>query len=1580
MPEPVSDVGSRLDADRRELLDLTLRNPLLNYRPRARSLEFVGESPEQVFGTLVREGKRMSFLPAPGMVEAGPLAQPDETAADRPSVAQSDRRLQTGTPADQLQARLLAIFYAARTSIEEQGVNTLYLALGMLGWYESDASQKPLRAPLILVPVALERSSARERFRLRYSEEDLGPNLSLAEKLKADFRLTLPEVADPDELQLASYFDAVSEAVREHTRWTVDRESIVLGFFSFGKFLMYRDLDDASWPEAIKPGQHPILRALIADGFGASAQAPDENESLDDRLAPGDGHHVLDADSSQCLAILDAIEGRNLVIQGPPGTGKSQTITNLIAEAVGRGKSVLFVAEKMAALEVVKRRLDAVGLGDVCLELHSRKTKKKEVLDELRRTMAARRPKRSVFDDELRLLGEVRQRLNDYVAAINTPLAPSGLAPHEAIGGLLQVREELSGVGVPQLEVDGFRDWSSLDFKRRLALVEQLERRVEQLGVPAKHAFFGARRAALLPAEAERLRPLVAIAREADDRLRAAGGALAQALQLEPAIDRAGVRQHIEAAKLAADSDRWRGIAVASDAWETRAAELQELLDAGSARADLHARYDPTLLPEAWSADLLEVRAVLNTQGRHWWRFFSIAYYRARFRLAAFCQGAAPRDLEEMLALIDAVRAARAHGEVIARGEALGLQLFGSRWRGVQSDWAALRATAEWTQRLRDGVRAGRLPGRLLTFLASDPQVADLPGLISAAETIVDGPHREAWRAITTFLEFDAPARYPGAEGLEDVAFSEQDRLCADWPERIAELQPLVAFNQLAARCAAEGLANVVSVAERWEEASRHLVRAFRGSWFETLVIRAFQEREALARFDETVHEHDLQTFRDLDARLLLHNRARLAAEQWERLPRHEGGGQLATLRREFEKKSRHLPLRQLVARAGNAIKAIKPVFMMSPLSIATYLAPGSLGFDLVIFDEASQVKPVDAFGALLRARQAVVVGDSKQLPPTAFFDRLTNDEDVSDDEPGSGDLESILGLFVAQGARERLLNWHYRSRHESLIVVSNHEFYDDRLVVFPSPDAERGTAGLTLRHLPDAVYGRGKSRTNPGEADAVVEAVMAHAREQLARPETDRLTLGVASFSIPQMEAILDRLERRRREDPSCEPFFTPDSHEPFFVKNLENVQGDERDVILISIGYGRTAEGVVAMAFGPLNSEGGERRLNVLITRARVRCEVFTNLTASDIDLGRTQARGVRALKTFLAFAETGTLDGTVPSSAVASAPFEAFVRDTVTRSGWGVRSGVGRAPCAVDLGVFDSERPGRYRLGIDCNGPGTEGARSARDRDRLRLQVLEGLGWRLARAWSATWFRDRDGARARLLAAVEHSAASEPTPSPALTPSEPIVELAPKAGGDVAEATESPDPSASAAYRVATLDVKLGDRDLHELPVGRLAALVARVVQVEGPVHAEDVVRRVADAAGVKRLGSRIQASLDAAIERAAGTGQIERRGEFLWDPARPVATVRDRSGLAPAARRLELVAPEEIAEAVERTVADSYGMERAAIPLAVCRLLGFPRMTDDMSSCIDAIVAPMLEAGRLEAEGQHIVVPVARRQRA
>jgi very-short-patch-repair endonuclease len=675
-----------------------------------------------------------------------------------------------------------------------------------------------------------------------------------------------------------------------------------------------------------------------------------------------------------------------------------------------------------------------------------------------------------------------------------------------------------------------------------------------------------------------------------------------------------------------------------------------------------------------------------------------------------------------------------------------------------------------------------------------------------------------------------------------------------------------------------------------------------------------------------------------------------------------------------MHKKRRHLPIRTLMEKAGRAIQAIKPVFMMGPMSVAAYVPPGSVAFDLVVFDEASQVKPVDAFGALMRARQAVVVGDSKQLPPTSFFDSVTRGEESTEAEEGTtasvGDMESILSLFLGRGAPERMLRWHYRSQHHSLIAVSNHEFYGSELVVFPSPGGSTRARGLRLRHHPDTVYDRGNTSTNPGEAKHVAEAVMQHAREN---PD---LTLGVVAFSVAQRDAIELQLERLRRADGSLEPFFSLDRREPFFVKNLENVQGDERDMIFISVGYGRAEGGYMPMSFGPLNREGGERRLNVLISRSRLAMDVFCNFRADDLDLARTSARAVASLKNFLAYAERGELSTPRATGREPDSPFEQSVIRALQSRGYNVHPQVGSAGFFIDIGVLDPDAPGRYLIGIECDGAAYHSSRSARDRDRLRQSVLEGLGWRMHRIWSTDWYRNPGKELDRTVAAIERAKALAPpqtpvspepqaavaTPDPVPSPAVPVPAVTELPRETVIRAAHS-----YPAYARADITVPLNGKQLHEIDPEELAKFVVQVVQAESPIHAEEVARRITEAAGLKRTGSRIQDVVTQAAALAVQTKRIARRKDFLWRVDMQDAPVRDRSAVDSNLKKIEYVAPEEIRAALVAEVLRGFSMDVEGAVVAAARVLGFQRVSPAMRQTVLEQVKLLEREGRLKRSG-------------
>ncbi len=1329
----------RIVQSRTELLDLSLRNPLLNYKLlKNKGVEVSGESASEVFSQLVLERKSLRFL-ASGVRRT------------------TDGIWTTDEDAEQLDERLLRTLTDASVLLEEQGVNTLFIALGMVRWYESDFSEIERKAPLVLIPVRLDRADVSSPFRVSYSGEDLGANITFIQKAQDDFDIAIPDItggveSDAADMDVSAYCAEVASAVARMKRWSVEQDSVLLGFFSFNKLMMFRDLASESWQEYDNPHDSGMVRALLREGFREAASEIGDDDHLDGYLGAGDTYHVVDADSTQAKAIHDVNTGRSIIIQGPPGTGKSQTITNIIAESVARGKTVLFVAEKMAALEVVARRLSGIDLGDVFLELHSHKTQRRAVIDELQRTLELSEPRTDGIDDELIALSRTRDELNEYATAVNTPVGATGVTPYRAYGELLRLAGQ-NEESMPRLRVDGIESCSDADYRRKLEFVKDLQMLLGRMGVPRDHIFRGARLSALTPFVQTDLRHTLADTIQSLEALLREFGSLAETLGVDVPVDIEQVRAMLP------DTQRVNLDALQP---ESRRQEMRTLLVCFERYENLHARYDGMLRASAWNTDVSDIYRRLSESkrvmgGASDTTFGQGRQFRSRWAArnlgsqpssaptegltAPLCRGVPPQDVDEQLALVEAIVAEQSALRQIAQLAPTARTILRDLWQGLDTKRDEMESALKWALAIIDEEDAAQ----------ADTLSAYLQVLHSQTEVTPLNTYVKAMAALEKVLELDAEKQFGKAFSFAALPFERQRQVLTEWRDGASKVREMVRFNLATARAAEENLQAVVDLAWEWDGAPGRLAECFEVARYSAILSRAFEERTSLAGFDTDVHHRRIEQFRVMDELSLQNNRARVAHAHWSRLPDPESTGHLGVLRREFAKRRGHLSVRDLMEQAGSAIQSIKPVFMMSPLSVATYLKPGSVKFALVVFDEASQVKPVDALGALFRGNQAVVVGDEKQLPPTDFFEGVSQDE--GDDLAGTAsvsataDMESILSLFYAQGAPSRMLRWHYRSRHESLIAVSNNSFYNNRLVVFPSPDARTQGVGLQYHWL-DTHYARGG--VNRGEARYVAQAVMEHARQQ---PE---LSLGVATFSAAQRDAIRREVERLRRDNAEQEAFFNAHPDAPFFVKNLENVQGDERDVIFISVAYGRDADGVVRQNFGPVNRDGGERRLNVLISRARLRCEVFTNLHAGDIRLERDDRGGLKAFRDFLAYAESGAVASWPSADTEKISPFQEEVAERLRAAGHDCRETMDASGFFVDIAVVHPNHTDRYVLGIECDGDSYHSSQAARDRDRLKEQVLGSLGWRLHRIWSTDWFADPEYELERVLQAINDALA--------------------------------------------------------------------------------------------------------------------------------------------------------------------------------------------------------------------------------
>ncbi|MBL9127281.1 MAG: DUF3320 domain-containing protein, partial [Verrucomicrobiales bacterium] len=1480
----------------------------------------------------------------------------------------TDTRLQTRLAPEFLQRRLLDLSRDAQTTLEETGVNVLYLALGQLKWFEADAPHQPRYAPLVLVPAALSRRNASDRFQLRARDEDVEENLSLRTKLDTDFGVVLPPFPDPDAFDLAAYYGQLASAIANHPNWEILPDAIVLGCFSFAKLLLYRDLAPEAWPETHPLLDRPFLPALLATGFPPAPPPIPESTHLDDLITVERLDHVVDADASQTVAIEMVRQGRNLVLHGPPGTGKSQSIANIIATAVLDGKKVLFVAEKLAALEVVQRRLQREGLGDLCLELHSNKASKRAVLEEIGRTWRLGKPRDTDVRNPIAQLEARRAALNDHCRVLHSVHAPTGLSAYRVLGELIRLGN--SAPAAAAWDLVGAESWNETDRDAREALAAELGERIRQIGPPARHPWRGVRRPAMLPTELDALTVRLAELTSRESALRAASQSGADAVHVpRPEHLTAARRLALRIRHLLA-APRFDAAAMASAVWETARADLRDLVAAGLRFRDAQAAVEHQVTDAAWDKDFEPARGALAAHGRSFLRFLDGSYRRALADLRSVAKSDIPSNFEARLAFADHLVAGQTALRALRKAHDLAASAFGGAWRAERSDWTLLRDIVAWV----DAAEADGLGTEFRSALNRAPGPAELRPLATRLDADLEA-FVPVFRDLAGYLDLDLVEAF-GVDAPETVPFDAlRDRVAA-WRQDPRAVFAWSHYEAQRRRARDLGLAVLVDALGNGGIPDSDARPAFRRACFTRVLRELSRLHPSLARFDGTSHDRLVDEFRRLDRERLAVARYRVLATHHEGMPpMNTGVGAVGIVTAELERKRGHRPVRQLLRDAGSVVQAIKPVFMMSPLSVAQFLAPGAVEFDLLVVDEASQIQPVDALGAVARTRQIVVVGDNRQLPPTRFFARVTGDDTEAPPDSGAAgvqDIESILGLCVARGLPSTMLQWHYRSRHHSLIAVSNREFYEDRLFIAPSPRPADDSLGLRLHPVADGVFDSGGTGTNRVEAKTVCRAVIDHARRHPGQ------SLGVAAFSVRQQQAILDELELLRRENPETEAFFNAHPDEPFFVKNLENVQGDERDTVFISIGYGRDADGVIRMNFGPLGAEGGERRLNVLISRARRRCVVFSSLRSDDIDLDRASGRGVRSLKAFLRFAESGRLDAAASSADVPTSPFEETLREALTSHGHDVQRRVGIAGFFVDLAVADPRQPGRFVLGVECDGPSYGLPRSARDRDRLRHAVLHDQGWKLHRLWIVDWFQNPEAQLRAVLGslrqALESSSPEAPAqaPTPVSAPANPAETEIPRERPEPADANEG--TVTAEPYVLANFAPPKGT-DPATLDAPRMADLLHRIVEAEGPIHEDELVVRVRDLWELSRAGARLQDAVARGVRALLVARRCIREEGCLDLPDRPVR-VRSREGVAsPNLRKPDMLPPSEIRTAILRLVEGAHGVFPTELAASIARVLGFRTTPPALRLTVENQAQRLATEGRLVLRADRWIVPEA-----
>lgn len=1390
------DVAQELEALRQNLLDLSLRNNLLNYRPsQRRTISITGKTPAEVYEIVVLQEKSMKFRAKGKKSRKGKKSKDEEVGEEADlegenkllraigkilpheeknrtpsSSSRFEPYLDTPDDSETLERKLFYVHNQANSIFEEQGYPVLYIALGFLQWGDSRSSVKNPKAPLVLVPVELKRIGKGRKFSLQWTGDEIFTSITLQAKMK-ELGIELPEFEMPEEgLGIESYLEDVLKAVAEKSDWKVLPE-VCLDFFNFRKFVMYKDLDSATWPEDMSPAEHPLVQRIFNPADPDSDDEGFLEEEVDLKLSAKDTYHILDADSSQIAVMEDAKSGKDLVVEGPPGTGKSQTIANTIAELLAIGKSVLFVSEKMAALQVVKSRLDAAGLGDLCLEIHSHKTRKKAVLEELEKTLNRSAPSAISPDREINELEKLKKELNEYAKTLGEPEGKL----YSSLYTLYGVREktrayfEAKDRKMPGLKFEETDSWDLDAWAEAESVLEKLGQVLPVLGPVRKNPWYGCEPGLVLPQDCVELEPLAGECAESFEALEKAVKTLNELSGTSKPSTLKGLSDVLNAAKLVAASKPLDKKMLENREWESESsrAEAGALVSKLRQYRELQSFVEKTFYPAIYDLDTSEFEELSHGL----LKFLNPNYRKLKKEITTcYAFGAPSKDSQILLDLSCLSECQTRKYELEAVGTK-GKKFFGEYWQGFESDPARLEEYGRWIIPFRKYVSEGVFTDKVFGLVAAGVEAGEFePALEAVLET--KQAFMESLENFGSRIGADFGKMF-GKE-FEEVSLRTLKSRVSHWRNDTSSLVFWSQYLGYRKACLDTLAAPMLESIEAGKIDSEDMIPAFEGNYAEILLHNAFRERPVLSTFIRELHEGRINKFTELDRKILVENRKRIIYSAYEETPKLTSGASRASeagiLINEFNRKRGHMPIRTLMTKAGGLVQKIKPCFMMSPLSISQYLDPRSTRFDVIIFDEASQVRPEDAVGALLRGKQVVVMGDSRQLPPTAFFDTVIDTpENEPDDYAGAGDMESILN--VCKGSFPvKTLRWHYRSRHESLIAVSNQEFYDNRLYVYPSPMQKDERLGLKFVHLPDAVYDRGKSGANRVEAKAVARAVFEHV---LKYPDK---SLGVGTFNVKQQEAIQEEIEVLIKANPGIDLNSGTREGEHFFVKNLETIQGDERDVILLSVGFGFDGNRKLSLNFGPLNREGGERRLNVLTTRAREKCVVFANFTSRDLHLDENSSFGLRALKVFLEFAENGRLPTPPGSVEEFDSPFEEAVSDFLRENGIEVHRQIGCAGYRLDLAVPDPRYPGRYLLGIECDGASYHSSPVARDRDRLRQQVLEGLGWNLYRVWSTDWYLRPKESRAALLEAVREE-----------------VEVAKMEAGPVFEPVEFVDPGA-------------------------------------------------------------------------------------------------------------------------------------------------------------------------------------------
>lgn len=1463
------DLGLKIENWKNKLLDLGKRNRLLNFKDNKNN-------------TLTLQQPSIFELWEMFVIDCKSIVFPYESEEffpvefDNERVMEPHKNVVTNLSVKEQQRVLRNLRDKSKMFIEEQGVNVLYLAFGFLRYNESEYSKQFFLAPLVLVPVTIKLDSIRDPFELNLHEDEIIINPTLMYKLDKEYGIKIPEFNTDENDDLEEYLEKLDDIVINKNReWQILKE-VKLGLFSFMKINMYKDLE-MNKSDIIKS---PLVGLIAGNNTNQDVNFDEINNIEHDNQNPGELFQVVDADSSQQDAIYCAKKGLSFVLQGPPGTGKSQTITNIIAESLAAGKKVLFVSEKMAALDVVHKRLTEAKLDDFCLIMHSQKASKRAILDQFEKSLFLASQNKAIKEEvyqSLSLLKDDRDNLNNYIKKIHEVIKPLNKSIYDVIGFLIKlinyqdvsfqqgnVREvtqeklyqyksllkKLSETIKNMSEDYHSNPWNGsnvtscnfalqqdiqVNLSKLLPIIKQISDKSDDIQERFKFFFETsvkgikyvqnildlASKAYYVPdnwilgVDVTPLESEILSCKEKKDKFFLLRGKVYKIqqdiLDFNKDLDVKFYDDFYKSEYIYMTLDEVNKVIINNQLYSTWSElsnieliknYLNTLRDKINEYNSIYNRISNEFEKEIFSINVNEIFFRMKENCGSSFRFFKPSYYKDKNTIRRLLRNinnnisdanildylSDLRNISEIknelennhdfqAAFGDQYKDVNTNYEKLykeiyiyellvqlKRGledllvcvrdsedeEQLLKAHYESLYLGFDTDWDIVRKALDWSVEFKN-------------------QIKDIDNNISFIQNVCLCQNKEIYKSYYNDLDVlvksldvelsKFASLFDDESIFKNMQFGLLINRLEECSNKISLLEEWVDFCCIKKECINNGLGNYIQCIEECNIASENIVKVFLKRFYRLWLDSVLQNSyfNEVSKFRRNLHEDKIKEFRQLDIKQLHIARDVVRLKLLSSLPKMDrfidSNDDVSILKRELGKQRRIMPIRKLFQKIADLILVLKPCLMMSPLTVSLFLESKAFKFDTVIFDEASQICTENAIGAISRGKQVIIAGDSKQLPPTNFFSSSisdSNEYDNDDEDVEVYEYESLLE--EAKLLPERTLLWHYRSKHEHLIAFSNHKIYKDRLITFPSTVDKKNDIGVKYIYVSDGYYDKGGRNGNVIEAERIAELVFEHWKNHPER------SLGVIAFGEIQKNAIDTAIRKKRMENPEFEIYFNEEREDAFFVKSLENVQGDERDTIILSIGYAKDVNGVMKMQFGPLGNVGGERRLNVAITRAKWNLKLVGSILPEDIDLDRITTEGPKLLKTYIDFAMHGPeifqKELTVSQAIVHDSPFEEDVYNFLISKGYNVFTQVGCSGYRIDMAVKHPEYKECFVLGIECDGATYHSARTARERDRLRQDVLENMGWRIHRIWSTDWLKNNQEEKDRLINAIESS----------------------------------------------------------------------------------------------------------------------------------------------------------------------------------------------------------------------------------